>query len=877
MSNVRVPLAVDAQVRVPFGPILLPLRALVLLTAASPVALVCLGINALSVSARIGLAVAVMMIGFTVAAPMREGIWIGTWCLYGLTRRVMPTAVLEASGRRARIQLVGGGLEVSRIRKQISCPRGLRALRHVTTLPTVESADAGIIRLNPGGARAVLLVEGPSGSPSGDQHAQWCSVLIQWLLSLECPAQLVSIVSNFDGRRAQDAFEERTKGFPHTRLAELERDLAGRVAEQSLGLRHFVVLSPGLAAGDGIPWLSRITRLPRAVEARDDEARRALQSALRTAPGLGISAGIPDRDDLAELLLDTIIGTTSAAAGPRGVVRIGDEFQIVLTATHLPPNLSSGSMVDALIRSRLRGVASLHVMPVEARVARTALHRRAAMQRYTAREGNDAIDNQVALADTTATLAAIAQRQLVPCRVALSFGIRDSVLAKAAEAAERLDGLLRGQGFDITQVTSPAFLPAVAVAPGGAPLGRSLQLTSDAVAACLVPALGTPFADQRQPLVGINQLTGAPAYLSIWSRPNHNAVVLGSSGSGKSVAAKTLLVRHVMEGASAVVIDPDSEYRRVMNAVGGVHYELGTDALNPLAPGIDVAPDIAAGLVLPVLSVMAGDEKGIRDGRPIRRLPDEDQGWIHAEIAEFYRTWAVASRGTEPVIHDLVAFIETESIERALTRREKDRCRIITARLRRFTQGDRARVFDRTSTFGVGDRPVSVGLREFALTYAADLTPALAVVLTAVLAALGRDHGRLIVVVDEAHRVTIDPDAGEVLGQLVRQARKHGAGVWMCSQQVHDFVGTDLGRTLVATAATKIILGVEEAALAEVRDVFALNADEVAAISPSMQGRAVLLSGAERTVVAIVPGPALLALSQSSPVSRSQGAPVAAG
>lgn len=718
------------------------------------------------------------------------------------------------------------------------------------------------------------MVEGPDGSPSGEQHAQWCAVLVQWLLSLDCPAQLVSIVSNFDSRRAQDAFDERTKGVPATRLVELERELAGRVAEQSLGLRHFVVLAPGIAAADGIPWLSRLTRLPRAIEASDEEASRVLQSALRTATSLGIVASVPDRDDLADLLVDTIVGTLTAATSARGVVRIGDEFQIVMTVTHLPSTISPGAVVDALIRSRVKGIASMHLLPVEAGVARTVLHRRAAMQRYTAREGNDAIDNQVALADTTAVLAAIAQRQLTPCRVALSFAVRDFVLARAAEAAERLDGLLRGLGFEVTQTTSPGFLPAMSVAPGGAPLGRSLQLTSDTVAACLLPALGTPFADQHQPLVGINQLTGAPAYLSIWSRLNHNAVVVGSSGSGKSVAAKTLLVRHVMEGASAVVIDPNSEYRRVMTAVGGLHFELGTDALNPLAPGVEVAPDIAAGLVLPVLSVMAGDEKGIRDGRPIRRLPDEDQGWIHSEIAAFYREWAETPGRGEPVIHDLVAFIETESVSRALTRREKERCRIITARLRRFTQGDRARVFDRPSTFRVGDRPVSVGLREFALTYAADLTPALAVVLTAVLAALGRDHGRLIVVVDEAHRVTIDPDAGEVLGQLVRQARKHGAGVWMCSQQVHDFIGTDLGRTLVATAATKIILGVEEAALPDVRDVFGLREDEVAAINPSVQGRAVLLSGAERTVVSIVPGPAVLALAQSSPVPRSHPTPV---
>ena len=160
---------------------------------------------------------------------------------------------------------------------------------------------------------------------------------------------------------------------------------------------------------------------------------------------------------------------TSAAVSGAGVVRIGDEFQIVLTATRLPSTVHPGAVVDALIRSRAKGYASLHVLPVDAKVARTVLDRRAAMQRYTAREGNDAIDNQVALADTTAALAAIAQRQLIPCRIALSFAVRDSVLAKAAETAERLDGLLRGQGFEIVHPTSPGLLPSLAVTPGGAP------------------------------------------------------------------------------------------------------------------------------------------------------------------------------------------------------------------------------------------------------------------------------------------------------------------------------------------------------------------------------------------------------------------------
>ena len=101
MTALRVPLAVDAQVRVPLGPMLLPLRALVVLTAVSPVALLCLGIGALPVSTRLGMSAAVLMLGFTLAAPMREGIWIGTWFVYRLARRVMPTAVLDGQGKRA--------------------------------------------------------------------------------------------------------------------------------------------------------------------------------------------------------------------------------------------------------------------------------------------------------------------------------------------------------------------------------------------------------------------------------------------------------------------------------------------------------------------------------------------------------------------------------------------------------------------------------------------------------------------------------------------------------------------------------------------------------------------------------------------------------
>ena len=268
------------------------------------------------------------------------------------------------------------------------------------------------------------MVEGPDGSPSGEQHAQWCSVLVQWLLSLDCPAQLVSVVSNFDSRRAQDAFDERTrKAFP--RLASSNWSVTWLGASLNKVSGYATLSCFPLGSRRRTAFHGSVALL--AFRARWKPASRKHRGSCSRHCGrrtsLGIAASIPDRDDIADVLVDTVIGTRTAATSARGVVRIGDEFQIVLTVTRLPSTISSGTVVDALIRSRVKGIASMHVLPVEPAVARTVLHRRAAMQRYTAREGNDAVDNQVALADTTAVLAAIAQRQIVPCRVAVSFAI----------------------------------------------------------------------------------------------------------------------------------------------------------------------------------------------------------------------------------------------------------------------------------------------------------------------------------------------------------------------------------------------------------------------------------------------------------------------
>lgn len=855
-----MPMAVDARVTIPVGPVNLSLRALVLLLLAGPLAYLVLGLG-MDVALRLGLVIALLSAAVIAAVPEREGIWVGTWLTCRVAARRLPSLLRASTPACADVRRLGDGLLVGRRRAPVRLPA---PLNRWTAIPRLGAVELGLLQRHPGGWCSVLALGGPEAPPQSDAYAAWCEGVVGWLLASGSPAQLLAQASNCDRTDAEGVHEARSR--LRTRLAEEERRLAGQVAARTLTVHNFVVLTPGLTGPDGVPHASRLSRLGEVSDCGREAAERAMQAALRLATGFGVSARAASRGELGQLAESSLLGARNATSCG-GVAAMDGVHHAHGVVAALPPRLGAGAVVSALMRARMRGGISVHLLPVTPGSARAQLNRQRAAFRYTGRHSGD-LDAQVMVADTEALLARLAGRQVAAVRVAVTFDVAGTSITACEESWERLQGALAAEGLRTVRVTVPGFLAAAAGSPGGLPLSRGLILTTDGVAACLLPVLGTPFGDPGQPLVGVNTGTGAPVYLDLFGRPNHNALIVGTSGAGKSVTAKTLLIRHAVQGARVLVIDPDSEYRLILTALGGSYVELGEVSLNPLAVPAAVSADEAAGRVLPVLSVMGGEEIGYRDGRPIRRLPDADKAWLHQEVAAFYEAWRAQHAGREPVLSDLVEHLSEQSMGRCPSERLRERCQDIGLRLRGYTQGQRARIFDRPSGFELTGPALGVGLRELALQFRADLTAALAVVMSRALDSLGRREGRLIVLVDEAHRVTSDPDAAQVLDQLVRQARKYGAGVWMASQSVDDFIRTELGRILAATAATKLILGLEATVAADAGEVFGLSSRELEALSPRfVPGRGVLISGHERAVVEVIPGEHLMPLVSTSPTA----------
>ena len=539
-------------------------------------------------------------------------------------------------------------------------------------------------------------------------------------------------------------------------------------------------------------------------------------------------------------------------------MQLGTDHCAALVVTRLGVDADWGMLVDIIQRSGMHGAVSLHLLPVTRAIVRQQLNRRRQWLRYAIREGRPDIDLEVSLQDTEQLQADLAAGRADGLRIALTLRVISPSQDELTETMERLQSILSGHGWATETITVPALAPASVAAPGTPPLRRSILLTTDSVAGRILPALGTPFATVGDPIVGVNLRAGSSSYLSVFTRPNFNAVIVGSSGSGKSVAAKTMLTRHVMRGAGACVLDPDSEYGTLVRLLGGQYFELPEAALNPLALGRDESCDLAASRIIPVLSVMAGDETEYVGGRPIRRLPNEDKAWMHHALRTFLVGWRESNQG-EPLLREFVEHLASEQLhDDTFSELARERCRRVILRLRGFTQGQLGEIFDRPSTFSIRAGGVTgIGFRSLSLAYAADLTPALCVVLSHVLDAITAASDRMIVLVDEAHVLTSDPDAGQVLEQLVRRARKCRAGVWMASQRIEEFTATDLGRTLASTAATKLVLGHEDTVAEQVRTLFDLAEDESAALTPPVPGRAVLIAGSERTIVQVSPSPIL--------------------
>ena len=75
---------------------------------------------------------------------------------------------------------------------------------------------------------------------------------------------------------------------------------------------------------------------------------------------------------------------------------------------------------------------------------------------------------------------------------------------------------------------------------------------------------------------------------------NSNASVFGQAGSGKTFFVSLLTLRSALKGVRTVIIDPEGEYRKLTQALGGAYIKLSPESktyINPFDIEEELDPD----------------------------------------------------------------------------------------------------------------------------------------------------------------------------------------------------------------------------------------------------------------------------------------------
>lgn len=481
---------------------------------------------------------------------------------------------------------------------------------------------------------------------------------------------------------------------------------------------------------------------------------------------------------------------------------------------------------------------ALHVDPIAAPVAvsrlRKQLARLESSRRLEADKGRLADPELSAAADDARELAErLARGEGRLFSLGLYLTVRGSDNETAEAEAARLRALLDSLMLHSVPSTWRALQGWLSTLPVGVDLLRMRRTVDTGALAASFPFASGELSAAGGVLWGRNARTGGIVCWDRWSQRNANSVVLASSGAGKSYLVKLELLRSLYRGIAVSVIDPEDEYGRLADAVGGTTVRLGKSGvrLNPfdLGDGAD-ALERRMQFIHTLVAVL------------LREPLDADEA--AALDRALHGAYARKGINGDPRTHRRPAPLLCDLAD-ALRDSDDPVARRLAQRLVPFTTGSHRELFAGASSVATDGHLVVYSLRHLPDEMRAAGT---LLVLDAVwrrVAGAARRQQRLIVV-DEAWQLMRDPSGARFLLTLAKSARKHWAALSVVTQDAADLLATDLGLAVVGNAATQVLMRQEPPAMPALADAFRLSQGEQQFLREARRGDGLLLAGTDR-------------------------------
>lgn len=347
------------------------------------------------------------------------------------------------------------------------------------------------------------------------------------------------------------------------------------------------------------------------------------------------------------------------------------------------------------------------------------------------------------------------------------------------------------------------------------------------------------------------------------NRNNANMIILGTSGSGKSTAAKLLLRTHVRNGYKLVVIDPEGELEEMTSRMQGDFIDLGKGG--------------QFGMINPLEVILEADDEEIRDGlgytvltktlqflKAFMKYYDptitEDVLTMFSEIVQLtYQRFGISfetdfSRMSseqyptfsdlyETLVRRLEAYGDQITHERDILEKLELKIRPLVKELKFYFDGkttihpnSKFIVFNIRDLMNADENirnALFFNILKYAWSHCLDSTI------------------NTVLMVDEAHILLSGNNTigADFLAQIQRRARKYNSGTLFITQQPSDFAAPEVitqGKAIFDNASYYLVMGLKKQAVEDLGLLIDLNEQEKESIKKYNQGEALFVCGSRR-------------------------------
>ena len=352
------------------------------------------------------------------------------------------------------------------------------------------------------------------------------------------------------------------------------------------------------------------------------------------------------------------------------------------------------------------------------------------------------------------------------------------------------------------------------------------------------------------------------------NRNNANIIILGTSGSGKSTAAKLLLRTHLRNGCKVVCVDPEGELEEMCRSIGGDFLDLGK--------GGDF------GMVNPLEIVIDADEEEFEQGlgytvltRTIQQLKafmkyytpsiEEDVLNMFSEVVQdtykrfkidFNTDYTTLTSNDFPTFDDVYATIKGRLLSMTDATHERDVMERLELKIRPLVKELRY-YFTGHTTLSIQSDFIVFNIKEL-MNSDENIKNALFFNILKYAWGLCLDKDvNTAMYVDEAHVLLSSHNelGAEFLAQIQRRSRKYNTGTIIVTQQPTDFAAPNLimhGKAIFDNAAYYLVMNLRKQAVEDLSKLIDLNESEKESIKYYNQGDALFICGNRRMRIQVV-------------------------